>query len=90
MDTIPNSEIESVRVKVNAVGSISNQYFDNKTSYSRKLSGLSRQVVGGNLVLNSASNFHYQQFTQPSSLEVVNHLKFQQFKISSCSPKSQF
>ena len=41
MDTIPNSEIENVCVKVNVVGSISNKSFDNKTSYSRKLSGLS-------------------------------------------------
>lgn len=45
MDTIPNSEIEIVCVKVNVVGSISNEHFDNKASNSRKLSGLSRQVV---------------------------------------------
>ena len=60
-------------VKVNAVGSISNQHFDYITSYSRKLSGLSGQVVADNLVHNSTSNFHYKQFTQPSSLEVAKH-----------------
>ena len=54
-------------------GSISNQHFDNKTSYSRKLSGLNKQVIGKNLALNSTSNFHYKQFTQTSSLEVAKH-----------------
>ena len=82
IDTIPNSEIENVCVKVNVVGSISNKHFDNKTSNSRKLSALSRQVVGDDLMLNSTSNFHYKQFVQPSSLEVakhgnLNHLKSQ-------------
>ena len=69
-------------MKVNVVGSISNKHFDNKTSYSRKLSALSRQVVGDDLMLNSTSNFNYKQFVQPSSLEVakhgnLNHLKSQ-------------
>ena len=59
MDTNPKSEIENVRVKVNVVGSISNQHFDNIRSYSRKLSGLSREVVIF-FVLYSTSNFHYK------------------------------
>ena len=57
MDTIPKSDTENIHVEVTVAGSISNQHFDTKTSYSRKLSGLNRQVIGENLALNSTSNF---------------------------------
>ena len=51
----------------------SNQNFDYKSSYSRKLSGLERKAVANNLAQDSTSNFHSMQFACSASLEVAKH-----------------
>ena len=73
IDNIPNPKNIYFPVEVNVVGTISNQHFDNNSSFSRKLSGLERKVVADNLAQNSTSNFHYKQFTCSASLEVAKH-----------------
>ena len=73
INDIPNPATENGFVKVNVLGSISCQHFDNLTSNSRKLSGQERKLVAGELVHNSASSIHYKQFEQSSSLDAAKH-----------------
>ena len=53
--------------------SLSKKHFDNTSSYSRKLSSLARKNVDDKLFHNSTTNYHYKQFTDSTSLEVVKH-----------------
>ena len=81
IDKEPNDEID-VKVNLLAKGSISSQHYDQKTSFSRHLSGELREQARQKISSSSPVNYHYEQFTNLQSVSVAkcvnfNHLQTQ-------------
>ena len=60
-----------VRVKFLTNGSLSSQHHDNKTSFSRHLSGEIREAVKQKISVSSPINYHYEQFCDSKNISVA-------------------
>ena len=70
----PNFEgFDSLTVNINAHGFLSDEHFDHKTAYSRKISGEQRENLGREILSSSAINYHYDLFKKSNNLESAQH-----------------